>query len=70
MPFPIYSKLEQIDIEQGVEDIYYQDVNHSLDTNKNNPEVAITCSNKVNRNAIETMEMERKVTNVKEEDEV
>ena len=38
---------------------------------KNNPEVAITCSNKVNGNGIETMKVEKKmVTNVKEEDEV
>ena len=69
---------EELDDEQGVEDVYYQVVNHSLDTSKNNPEVTldlkevtITCSDKVNGNGIETMKVWKKmVTNIKEEDEV
>ena len=71
MPFPNYSKLEEIVDKQGVEDVYYQEVNHSLDMYKINPEVAITCNNKLNGNGVKTMKAEKEnVTNVKEEDEV
>ena len=52
-------------------------VNHRLDTSKKIKEVAvdlrevaITWSDKLNGNGIETIEMEEKMTNVKEEDEV
>ena len=46
-------------------------VNNSLDMSKNNPEITITCSDKVNGNGIETMKIDKEmVTNVKEEDEV
>ena len=53
-------------------------VNHGLDTSKKIKEVAvdlrevaITCSNKLNRNWIKTIKLEMEmVTNVKEEDEV
>ena len=38
---------------------------------KLNPEVVITCSNKLNRNDIKSMEVKKEtVTNIKEEDEV
>ena len=38
---------------------------------KINPEVAITCSDKLNGNGVKTMKEEKEiVTNVKEEDEV
>ena len=70
MLYPNYSKVDRIAKEQGVEDVYYQVAIHSLNTSKKVPEIAITYNDKLNRNGIETMEMERKMTNVKEEDKV
>ena len=71
MPYPNYSKVEEIVYEYGEEDIYYQKVIHSLDTSKKVPEITITYSDKFNRNGIETKKVEKEmVINVKEEDEV
>ena len=48
-----------------------KEVNYGINTSKKIQEVPITCSDKLNRNGIKTMKVEKEmVTNVKEEDEV
>ena len=51
--------------------MYIISVIPTVSTLENNPEDAITCSNKLNENSVKTMKEESEnVTNVKEEDEV